>query len=306
MYKLVASVIALLCAAQAWARTYSIEFAKSESLDVEFTITSKAAYAGLYENSIAGTITNRSRLPVRCVSIAPVTTYSSDRSLLLFISRVDLGVGENMPFSLHDSASTRPFDDSDVTAWKASGCVIPLEYKLISTSVKQTFAKVTVKAALRKSQIAVSIENNSDEPVEVVWNESSFINEDRVAGRIFHTGVRYTDRDKYQPNSVIPPHARLEEAVVPTSHVDYQREVDGGWVVDPILIEEVLPGSLTEALALIRGAKVTLFLQLVVSDKKRPATLTFEVVDVRPTGTGGSEANAKPTVSIPSFKATSH
>jgi hypothetical protein len=128
----------------------------------------------------------------------------------------------------------------------------------------------------------ITVENSSDQPIEIDWNGSSFIDTTRSAKRIFHSGVKYTDREQSLPNTTVPPLAKVEEAAIPTANVYYSEGSTGGWREEPLLPTMIRPDLAETAMRTLKGAKVALFLQLLVTGKKTPVTLTFEVSDVRP------------------------
>ncbi len=170
---------------------------------------------------------------------------------------------------------------SGISAWKAS-CTTPLSYNFIEASAVKSFPGGTVTGSIGRTQIGITVENNSGEPIEIAWNDSSFIDMTRSAKRVFHTAVKYADREQSLPNTVIPPLAKVEDAAVPAGSVYFVEGQYGGWRENPLLPDEIPPDLADKAMSSMKGAKVALFLQLLVSGKKTPVTLMFEVSDVKP------------------------
>jgi hypothetical protein len=63
------------------------------------------------------------------------------------------------------------------------------------------------------------LKNKLESPIEILWDQSSFINERDESSRLVHAGVKYTDKDRPQPNTVIPPLAKVSETVYPSNYV---------------------------------------------------------------------------------------
>ena len=88
------------------------------------------------------------------------------------------------------------------------------------------------------------LHNKTSKPLTVDWNRASLVDASQAAQKIMHSGVRYIDRDKPQPPTVVPPGAKLEDVLVPISNVRYVGgNVARGWSTAPFLPDgrEALP-----------------------------------------------------------------
>lgn len=142
------------------------------------------------------------------------------------------------------------------------------------------FGAGVVIARIGGSRIAITVSNESDEAFEIDWNSSSFVDIAHTAKRIFHSGVKYGDREQSLPNTTIPPHAKVDDAVIPSANVSFSQAV-GDWLEDRLVFPAVAPDLVQTTIGGSKGAKVSLFLQMVVAGKKVPVTLTFTISDVR-------------------------
>jgi hypothetical protein len=279
------------------AGTYNISFGDAGGLAVRFDVnsTQRVVRAGesisYFENRVSGTITNTMKFPVRCGLVgpaAPTRTYIAGTtqgpiirselvSLSLNVIDLRLGPGESKEFSNSEKDSPIDRAHSGIPEWKAAKCITPLVYEFTNRTLAKKLSFGTVTATIGSKQIEVSIENNSSEPIELSWNESSFIDFDRVAKRIFHVGVKYADREQSMPNTIIPPLAKIEDAAMPASNIYFSDE----WLQRPLLVAEVPVEQTEKILTQMKGVKVALFLQLIVGGKKTPVTLAFEVSSVK-------------------------
>jgi hypothetical protein len=260
--------------------TFTIPFGLGGGVVVDYQIETGSSYGGMFQNRVSGRLTNTTGLPVECVSIHPVVAGTPE--ILLGITGVRLASGASRPFSQEPHTSPTNVRATGISAWEAMSCMSPLEYRFIDQTVTKSFSGGVVTGSIRSTQIAITVENNSDQPIEVDWNGSSFVDMTRSATRIFHSGVKYTDREQSLPNTTIPPLARVEDSAVPTANVHFSEGSNGGWREEPLFPGRVRPELAEAAMRTLKGAKVALFLQLLVDGKKTPVTLMFEVSEVRP------------------------
>lgn len=83
------------------------------------------------------------------------------------------------------------------------------------------------------------LENKSGNSLKVEWDESSYIDMNNSPSRVFHNGVKYVDRDKSQPATVVPNETTLEDFVLPSNLTDYKEKAfystDKEWISDPLI-----------------------------------------------------------------------
>jgi hypothetical protein len=254
--------------------TYTMSLGSAGGLIIDYRLISTPDSFSMFRNQASGTVTNTTSLPVTCKQIAPAIFDASD----LIVFSIRLAPRASQTFS-RNVLSDKNMSALGPLEWKGRSCTSPLSYEFADRTATRSFAGGVVKGLVRDKEIGVVVENNSDQPIEIDWNGSSFIDTDRSAKRIFHSGVKYADREQSLPNTTIPPLARSEDAVIPADHVRYSSD---GWIEDSLFPAEVLPGDAEAAMRTLRGAKVSLFLQLLVSGKKTSVTLTSEVSAVTP------------------------
>ena len=83
---------------------------------------------------------------------------------------------------------------------------------------------VRVRWAFRGNQMAFSLENKAEHSIQIPWDEAAFVDESGRSHRVMHASVKFADREKPQPPSVVAPKEQLEDIVAPT---DYVRRVEG-------------------------------------------------------------------------------
>lgn len=76
------------------------------------------------------------------------------------------------------------------------------------------------------------LKNKSGNSLKIVWDDASYMGVDNSASRVFHNGVKYIDRDKSQPATIVPNGATVEDVVSPTDKVSW---LGSSWYTDPLL-----------------------------------------------------------------------
>lgn len=77
-----------------------------------------------------------------------------------------------------------------------------------------------------------NIENKSGNSLKIEWDEASYIDMSNSASRIFHSGVRYLDRDKSMPATVVPNGTSFEDVVLPTNLTSFS---GSDWYSAPLI-----------------------------------------------------------------------
>ena len=230
-----------------------------------------------YLNALTGSVRNETKYPITC-GITPTFVGGnahSDRLLKPAVNGVLPKATET--FEVTEARSERQL--TTITAWKVE-CRSNLEYKFAHPQSVVNFSGGSVSAHIEKTKISFEVTNDSDSPIEILWNDSSFVNLDRKAGRIMHEGMKFSTRDQPQPNTTIPPQAKIEDVTIPTQNVHLVEGRFGGWVTSLILADRMPVEATDEWIAHVKGGKVVLFLQFLVSGKKVPVSVPFEIADV--------------------------
>lgn len=108
---------------------------------------------------------------------------------------------------------------------------------------------------------ALFVVNESQEPVRVVWDETSIVSTDGSASRVIHEGVRFLDMNRSQPPTIIPPGARIEDYIGPTNRISFSTNE---WVEYPLI------GNIEE------GDAISAFLAIEVGGDDRNVNVKFE------------------------------
>lgn len=139
----------------------------------------------------------------------------------------------------------------------------------------------TISSTFDQKGIAFEFRNTSSDIIEIAWDQSVYIDYDGTSSRLIRSNVRLSEKDHPQPNSVIPPGAKLQEAVFP---VDRIRQSSDGSLYQQTLLPEATESRKQAAelgINVLVGKEVKVFLGLIVNDHKQNVTIPFKIVGVK-------------------------
>lgn len=90
------------------------------------------------------------------------------------------------------------------------------------------FVKITF---IPLSNLTFILENKTAKTIEIDWQKVSFVDIYGRADRVMHEGVRYIERDKAIPPTVIPPTANIQDTIVPVGFVSYDSSRSESWEI---------------------------------------------------------------------------
>jgi len=91
---------------------------------------------------------------------------------------------------------------------------------------------INVTFALDKTSLEFVLLNKSDGPIKIDWNLVSFVEFDGTAQSVIHNGIKLVDRTNPKAPTMVPPRAKITDAIVPVNNIEL---TDNQWVTGPIL-----------------------------------------------------------------------
>lgn len=128
---------------------------------------------------------------------------------------------------------------------------------------------IRIAFAVIESQIQFSLQNRTESPIEVNWDQVSFIDFSGRSHRVIHAGTKFNDREKPQAPATVPPTARIEDIVYPA---DYAEWTGSDWIHSPIL---------PPAEFAYKGNTFSVFVPLKINGELKNYLFTVKVADVR-------------------------
>ena len=83
-------------------------------------------------------------------------------------------------------------------------------------------------------RLSFILENKTDHSIKIIWDEAIFVDENGLSNRIIHSGVKYIDRDKSLPPSVVIRKGTLIDMIVPVDKI-YYSDLYSGWKIQPLI-----------------------------------------------------------------------
>ena len=132
---------------------------------------------------------------------------------------------------------------------------------------------IQARFALTQKAIQFEVFNKGTAPVTIDWNRVSFIDITSSSHPVTHEGVKYVDARSSKPPSVIPPSAKLSDAVIPADNVQFTSGEYGGWSTADLLTRSPLATSL-------KGCNIGVFLPMEINGVQKNYVFSFEITDV--------------------------
>jgi hypothetical protein len=243
-----------------FSETYTIKFGDLPGgLEIQYEIT----------NRIVGKITNTSPVPIGCRSLE-IKRIGATLALLLDSSEVNLDSGASQNISREN-----PFFQNKLESWAGKECYTGLSHEFINQSENKKFPWGTIAGSLKTltgsaSEVALSLENNSDQPIVIDWKESYFIDIDNSTSRIGFMGVV---GPYWEIPYTLSPRAAFQKELIPRKNI--VSCTDGPPCYLPLIPSLIAPELAGKIMKDSTGKKISLVLQLTVEGKKTTVTLDF-------------------------------
>lgn len=131
-----------------------------------------------------------------------------------------------------------------------------------------------------RTQFSFSLINKSDHSMKIIWDDAVYVDENGSSQKIFHAGVKYTDRTNSQPPTTVVKGASIDDLVMPTNNVYYMSGQYGGWTDLPLFKDRA---ATAEELSVIKtnyvGKIVKVLLPIKIEDTTNEYLFTFKIED---------------------------
>lgn len=85
-----------------------------------------------------------------------------------------------------------------------------------------------------RTQFSFKLTNKSNHSMKIIWDEAVYVDINGSSQKVFHSGVKYTERNNSQPPTIIVKGANLDDLIMPVDNVYYMSGQYGGWVEAPL------------------------------------------------------------------------
>ncbi len=130
------------------------------------------------------------------------------------------------------------------------------------------------------TQFSFSLTNKSDHSIRIIWDEVAYVNENGLSQRVFHSGVKYTDRNNSQPPTIIVKGASIDDLIMPTDNVYFVSGQYGGWQELPLFKNRAsTPEELNTLKSSYVGKVVKILLPIKIEETTNEYLFTFKIED---------------------------
>jgi len=162
------------------------------------------------------------------------------------------------------------YGKSTVVSFEEEGV---LKYMYEDSLIKITWIPMT-------SQFGFSLLNKTNHSIKIIWDEAVYVNEKGLSQKVFHSGVKYVDKNNAQPPTVIVKNATVEDLIVPTDNVYYVSGKYGGWRTKPLLQNSAMTSEeLDQITKDYIGKNLQILLPLEIEGEINEYLFTFKIED---------------------------
>ena len=170
----------------------------------------------------------------------------------------------------------------DFALVEVSGIKNPMEYGELA----YVDSLISISFSINQREISFSLRNTSPNTLKIIWEETLFI-VDENTGKVMHSGIKYTDREMFQPPSVIPKGTVHSDVIVPTDNVYYKDgiygayvSVAGGWEERELFPQTVPVSNQENIISKLKGSEFTIYMPIQVKGITQEYNFKFKVINV--------------------------
>lgn len=89
---------------------------------------------------------------------------------------------------------------------------------------------ISILWTLSDKELFFDLTNNSDGTIKIIWDDAAYIDPTGQTNKVFHNGVKYTDRNSSLPSTSIIKGAKLTDIVAPSDYAYFLSGQYGGWM----------------------------------------------------------------------------
>ena len=185
----------------------------------------------------------------------------------------EFGIGTTLKLNYQEESPKTDSETCSITFTYADGSY-PVHYRAALTkpaaanNLEFHDNALAVTFSLQKTELDFVLQNNSNDPIKIDWNLVSFVW--GTSHGVIHKGVKFADKEKTKPPSLIPPSAKIEDMILPVENVEF---VGGDWLTRPLFLE----GPAAQRLV---GQEFSIFVPLDIGGIVKNYTFAFKIVAV--------------------------
>ena len=170
----------------------------------------------------------------------------------------------------------------DIALIEVSGVKNSMEYGELA----YVDSLIGINFSINQREISFALRNMSTNTLKIVWDETLYI-VDEITGKVMHSGIKYTDKEMFQPPSVIPKGTVHSDVIVPTDNVYYKDgiyglnvSIAGGWEKRELFPQTVPESNQDNMISKLKGSEFSIYMPIQVKGVTQEYNFRFKVINV--------------------------
>ena len=132
-----------------------------------------------------------------------------------------------------------------------------------------------------KDRFNFELKNKTNHTLKINWDEVTYVDATGSAKRVIHQGIKYSERDREQPSSIIPRSTRVEDCLIPADNI-YLHSYWNKWTEHNIIsIESSSKEKLISLAEQYNGKKVSIMMPIRIEDTQNDYIFEFSLDNMR-------------------------
>ncbi|EGO65616.1 PDZ domain-containing protein [Acetonema longum] len=133
-------------------------------------------------------------------------------------------------------------------------------------------SNISISFNISKIDIGFSLQNKTNSPLKLDWNNVSYTDLSGTAIKVLHEGVRYIDQGQMLPPTTIPPNAKIKDLIQPVNRI-YFDDSYSMWSHRDLLPKAPFAKSL-------KGRSIGIFMPVEINGKIHNYNFVFRIDNV--------------------------
>lgn len=198
--------------------------------------------------------------------LLPNLCYSKKKKpeKIIYISMIKPVASEKVIFLMHKEK----IEGIKVETWKTAQ---PLSFEddLIKIEFMLAGGERWYGGVKEIKEINFSLYNKTSNVMRLIWDESAYIDQDNSSHKLIILGMRYIERDKPIPPTVIPPNSKIENIIYPSDYIKWSGK---DWCSEPIFDEKQISNIKTDEIV-----NFGVFMMLEIDGERKSYNFLFEI-----------------------------
>ncbi len=157
---------------------------------------------------------------------------------------------------------------------------------MIYNSLSYADSIIAISFIIKEKEIGFGLKNQSPNTLKLIWDETLFIINE-ITGKVMHSGIKFIDRNMFQPASVVPKGTIHNDIIVPTENVYWRKgkygrdySIEDGWEQRELFPQIVSKTHQDKIINNLKGSEFTIYMPIQVKGVTHEYNFKFKIVNV--------------------------